>query len=220
MKIKNLKITIILVIALLAPVVYAAGNVHPDPSFESKGLTKKGRRELKVFDVNEDEYLDGSIEITTEDSYRGRRSVHLSGDGVDYPRVYTWFEGTTLDEIAYVSFWFKHLEGSPTNTPYAIMGTWITGGDYDGGQLNIYQYYQTTPEPCNEWTLIDHDSWHYRVYHPSVGYFDDFGPYTLAEIQAMFDADVFRAGVAIGASELGFGGPADVYVDHLMVETH
>jgi hypothetical protein len=117
-----------------------------------------------------------------------------------------------------VSFWFKHLEGSEPNTPYAIMRFWILGGDYDGGQLNIYQGYQTTPELCDEWTMIDHDSWHYRVYMPGSGYFDDFGPYSLAEIQGMFDAKIFRAGVAIGASGFGFGDSADVYVDDLIVE--
>ena len=219
MKIKKLNITIILIIALLAPVVYAAGNILPDPSYESKGITRR-RRDLSVYDANEDGYLDGSIEITCEDSFRGRRSVHMQGDGVDYPRVYTYLEGTTLDEIATVSFWFRHLEGSELNTPFAIMGFWITGGEYAGGQLNLYQWYKTTPEPCHEWTLIDDDSWHIRVYHPNVGYFDDFGPYTIAEIQAMYDAEIFRAGVAIGASGVGFGGPADVYVDNLMVETH
>jgi len=132
--------------------------------------------------------------------------------------VYTFIKETTLDDISSVSFWFKHLEGSEPNTPYAVMGFWIVGGDYDGGQLNLYQWYQTLPEPCDEWTLIDHDSWHYRVYVPGGGYFDDFGPYTLAEIQAMYDAVIFRAGVAMGASGIGFGDSADVYVDHLMVE--
>lgn len=195
-----------------------ARNIMPDPSFESKGVTKQ-RRDLKVFDANGDGYLDGSIEITDEDSYKGRKSVHMYGEGVDYPRVYTdIMKETSLDEIISVSFWFKHLEGSDPNTPYAVMGFWIVGGDYDGGQLNLYQWYKTMPDLCDEWTLIDDDSWHYRVYIPGGGYFDDLGPYTLNEIQGMLDAVIFRAGVAMGASDIGFGDSADVYVDHFMVE--
>ncbi len=73
--------------------------------------------------------------------------------------------------------------------------------------------------PCDEWTLSDHDSWHIRVYMPGDGYFDDLGHYTLAEMQEMYDAVIFRAGVAIGASYVGFGDSADVYVDLLEVNT-
>ena len=52
---------------------------------------------------------------------------------------------------------------------------------------------------------------------PGGGYFDDLSPYTLADIQMMYDAVIFRAGVAIGASQIGFGDSADVYVDLLTV---
>lgn len=222
MKIKILPVTILCIVALLIPTTYAVRpqrerNIIPDPSFESKGITKH-LRDLAVYDANEDGELDGSIEITREDSYHRRRGVHMYGEGVDYPRVFTAIKKEYfLDEITSVSFWFKHLEGSEPNTPYAIMGFWIVGGDYDGGQLNLYQCYQTLPSPCDEWTLNVHDSWHIRVYIPGVGYFDDLGPYTLADIQEMYDAVIFRAGVAIGASQIGFGDSADVYVDLLTV---
>lgn len=77
----------------------------------------------------------------------------MYGEGVDYPRVYTSIKREYfLDEITSVSFGYKHLEGSESNTPYAIMGFWIVGGEYDGGQLNLYHWYQTLPNPCNEWT--------------------------------------------------------------------
>lgn len=61
------------------------------------------------------------------------------------------------------------------------------------------------------------DSWHIRVYMSGGGYFDDLGPYTLDEIQMMYDAVIFRAGVAIGASGPGFGDSADVYFDLMTV---
>ena len=219
MKIKVFTVVLI-ILSLLIPITFAGLNIMPDPSFESKGLIRNGIRDLSVYDANEDGYLDGIIELTKEDSYRGRRCVHMWGEGVDYPRVYTDIKReVSLDQLTSISFWFKHREGSEPNTPYAIMGFWITGGDYDGGQLNLYQWYQTLPGICDEWTLREYDSWHIRVYKPGGGYFDDLGPYTLADIQARYDAVIFRAGVAIGASCLGFGGPADVYVDHLMVET-
>lgn len=217
MKLKVPLIVIITILMILIPMAYSGGNILPDPSFESKGVTKH-MRDLRVYDANEDGYLDGFIEITDEESYRGRRSVHMYGEGVDYPRIYTEIKETALDEISSVSFWFKHLEGSEPNTPYAIMGFWIEGGDYDGGQLNLYQWYQTMPDLCDKWTLVNQDSWHYRVYMPGGGYFDDFGPYTISEIQSIFDAVIFRVGVAIGASDIGFGDSADVYIDHMMVE--
>lgn len=222
MKIKVIPVTTLCIFALLIPTAFAAHhrhtrNIMPDPSYESKGITRR-LRDLSVYDANEDGSLDGTIELTREESYRGRRSVHLYGEGVDYPRAYTYIEKEVfLDELDTVSFWFKHGEGSEPNTPYAIMGFWIMGGEYDGGQLNLYQWYQTLPETCDEWTLSDYDSWHIRVYMPGGGYFDEFGPYTLDEIQGMYDAVLFRAGVAIGASEIGFGGSADVYVDLLKI---
>lgn len=222
MKKKLLPVAIICVAALLTPITYVAyarhaHNIMPDPNFESQGITKH-LRDIAVYDADEDGSLDGSIELTREESYRGRRSVHLSGEGVDYPRVFTSIKKeVTLDDIASVSFWFKHREGSEPHTPIAVMGFWITGGDYDGGQLNLYQWNQTLPNPCDEWTLNVYDSWHIRVYMPGGGYFDDLGPYTLAEIQDMYDAVIFRAGVAIGGSEYGFGDSADVYVDLLKV---
>ena len=222
MKIKIVPVVILCIVALLIPTTYAVRpqrerNIIPDPSFESKGITRR-LRDLAVYDANEDGELDGTIEITREDSFRGRRSVHMYGEGVDYPRVFTAIKKEYfLDEITSVSFWFKHGEGSEANTPYAIMGFWIVGGVYDGGQLNLYQWYQTLPETCDEWTLSVHDSWHIRVYMPSGGYFDDLGSYTLAEIQEMYDAVIFRAGVAIGASCVGFGDSADVYVDFMKV---
>lgn len=218
MKIKIVPVTILCIVALLTPIAFAARgrhtrNIMPDPSYESKGITRR-LRDVSVYDANPDGNLDGSIEITREDSFRGRRSVHLYGEGVDYPRAYTYLEKETfLDEITSVSFWFKHLEGSEPNTPYAIMGFWIVGGEYDGWQLNLYQWYQTLPETCDEWTLNDYDSWHIRVYMPSGEYSDYLGPYTLDDIQMMYDAVIFRAGVAIGASCYEFGDSADVYVD-------
>lgn len=222
MKVKKLAILIICIIVLLIPMTFAIKakhpkNIHPDPSFESKGITKH-LRDMYVYDVDENGVLDGSIEITKEESFRGRRCVHLYGDGVDYPRIYTYIDDILLDEIASVSFWYKHDMESEPNTPYAIMGFWITDGEYEGGQLNIYQWYQTLPDPCLEWTFQDYDSWHIRVYMPEGGYFDDWGPYTLDEIKDMYDASMFRAGVAIGGSGLGFGGSADVYVDFLQVK--
>ena len=221
MKVKKLAILIICITALLIPITYAVKakhtkNIHPDPSYESKGITKH-LRDLDVYDTNGDEILDGSIEITKEESFRGRRCVHLYGDGVDYPRIYTYIDDVLLDEITSVSFWYKHNTESEPNTPFAIMGFWITSGEYEGGQLNLYQWYQTLPDPCEEWTFQDYDSWHIRVYMPEGGYFDDWGPYTLDEIQDMYDAVMFRVGVAIGGSGLGFGDSADVYVDFLKV---
>ncbi len=222
MRIKITPVAILCIVALLIPITYAARvqrerNIMPDPSFESKGITRR-LRDLSVYDADEDGSIDGSIEITREESFRGRRSVHLYGEGVDYPRVYTSIKKeVSLDEIASVSFWFKHGEGSEPNTPYAIMGFWIVDGEHDGGQLNLYQWYQTLPDPCDEWTLNVYDRWHIRVYMPGGGYFDDPGPYTLDEIQEMYDAVLFRAGVAIGASCYGFGDSADVYVDLMKV---
>lgn len=68
MKIKIVPVTILCIVALLTPITYAvrvrrAHNIIPDPSFESKGITKR-LRDLAVYDANEDGFLDGSIEIT------------------------------------------------------------------------------------------------------------------------------------------------------------
>jgi hypothetical protein len=215
MRKKKTTIAIIGILSLLIPITYAGLNVVHDPSFESKGHW----RDIGVYDTEGDGEVDGFIELTKEESYSGKRCVHMWGGGVDYPRVFTPIKKeVSLDEITSVSFWYKHREGSDPNTPFAVMKFWVEGKEYEGWQLNLYQWYQTSG-PCDEWTLFDSDSWHYRVWIPGEGMTDYLESCTLAEIQDMYDAVLFTAGIAMGASEIGFGGPADVYVDHLMVNT-
>ena len=203
-------------------------NIVPDPSFESN---RKKLRDIASFDYTGDG-APGIAEIYTMDSYTGRQSVKLEAYQWDHSRVYTAINsGENFSSITSVTFWYKHLAGSASHSPYAMLAINIEGGPYDGDLLVLFSW--DLPVFASVWTLYDNDDWHYLVLDGTTGaqLINDFDDTTgisgynlagfhhaLASIQEIFDG-TFRhnADVAIAVGLWSYSNTTTVLVDNIAV---
>jgi hypothetical protein len=209
------KVLIIGIIALfLIPTALASmQNIVCDPSFESK---PNKHHFFGVFDTYDDGTVYGSYEIYTDDSYTGKKCVHLQATKLDTVTVKQFIKGKKrLDDITEAGFFYKRMPGSSHSTPYLQ----LTIYDEDGyAILNIVQhnYIDYTSDDDLDWTYFNNDKWKYW-YADGTNWVLGGTEVSLEDIQDLYDGYLKEFDVVVG--DVGdLTTNTDVLVDQLIIQ--